>query len=151
MNNKMNYVGIPVSDLMCVDMPSSHILTEEGPLTEEEVPIFFNTLQASVSVWANFLARIATCPEGWADSRHEFIAMLRDGVEEVYSNDDPMQAWPLRQKLALMIDQFDQMCDEMARPFTGPATIRQFYHNLASRVRATFEYILNGGFDSECI
>ena len=35
MNDKMNYVGIPVSDLMCVDMPTAHILTDEGPLTEE--------------------------------------------------------------------------------------------------------------------
>ena len=141
----MNYVGIPVQDVMCIDMPEAYILTDEGPIMEEDVAVFFNTLQASVSVWANFLARIATCPEGWVDSRHEFIAMLRDGIEEVYSNDDPEESWPLRQRLALMIDQFDQMADEMARPFTGPQSIRQFYHNLASRVRATFEYIIEGG------
>jgi len=147
MSNKMNYVGIPVHDLMCIDMPEAHVLTEEGPLTEEEIPVFFNTLQASVSVWANFLSRIATCPDGWADARHEFIAMLRDGVEEVYSNDDPEEAWPMRQKLALMIDQFDKMADEMARPFTGPQSIRNFYLNLASRVRATFEYIIEGGYE----
>lgn len=147
MNNKMNYVGIPVSDLMCVDMPSAHILTDEGPIMEEDVAAFFNTLQASVSVWANFLSRIATCPDGWADSRHEFVAMLRDGIEEVYANDDPEEAWPLRQRTALMIDQFDQMADEMARPFTGPQSIRNFYLNLASRVRATFEYIIDGGIE----
>lgn len=145
--NKMNYIGIPVQDLMCIDMPTAHILTDEGPLSEEEVPIFFNTLQASVSVWASFLARIATCPDGWADSRHEFIAMMRETLEEVYSNDDPEESWPLRQRLALMIDQFDKMADEMARPFTGPQSIRQFYHNLASRVRATFEYIVEGGIE----
>jgi len=144
MNDKMNYVGIPVSDLMCVDMPTAHILTDEGPLTEEEVPIFFNTLQSSVEVWSNFLARIAKCPEGWADSRHEFIAMLRETLEEVYSNDDPEEVWPIRQKLALMVNQFDGMADEMARPFTGPTAIRHFYHNLASRVRATFEAITAG-------
>ena len=63
---------------------------------------------------------------------------------QVFQEDDPMLAWPLRQKLAMMIDQFDEMADEMARPFTGPPTIRDFYHNLASRVRATFEEIMNG-------
>ena len=141
---KMNYVGIPVADLMCVDLPSSHMLIEEGHLLIEELPEFINALQASVSVWANFLARIADCPVGWSDSRHEFVSMLGESLEEVYENDDPETAWPQRQKLALMIDQFDEMADEMARPFTGPHTIRQFYHNLASRVRATFEYILNG-------
>jgi|TARA_R100000479_G_C6375094_1_gene198679 hypothetical protein len=147
MSNKMNYVGIPVSDLMCVDMPSAHILTEEGYLKEDELATFFNTLQASLGVWANFLQRIATCPDGWADSRHEFVAMLRDAIEEAYTNDDPEEAWPIRQRLALMIDQFDGMCDEMARPFTGPQSIRHFYLNLASRVRATFEYILDGGVE----
>jgi len=141
---KTNYVGIPVADLMCIDIPQSHVLRDEGHLKIEELNTFFNALQSSVSVWANFLARIADCPSGWADSRHEFVAMLGESLEEAYDNDDPETAWPQRQKLAMMIDQFDQMADEMARPFTGPHTIRHFYHNLASRVRATFEYILMG-------
>lgn len=141
----MNYVGIPVADLMCLDMPSHTVLTDEGYITEDELPIFFNALQASVSVWSNFLARIADCPTGWSDSRHEFVSMLNETMQEVYENDDPETAWPVRRKLALMIDQFDDMADEMARPFTGPHTIRHFYHNLASRVRATFEHILSGG------
>jgi len=145
----MNYVGIPVADLMCLDLPSSQILTDEGHITQEELPVFINALHASVSVWSNFLARIADCPMGWSDSRHEFVVMLGEALEEVYENDDPETAWPQRQKLAMMIDQFDEMADEMARPFTGPHTIRHFYHNLASRVRATFEHILHGGENIE--
>lgn len=141
MNDKPSYVSIPVADLMCVDMPSAEILTQEGAIEEKDIATFFNTLQASVGVWVDLVARITPCPEGWADSRHEFIAMLRDTMEEAFSNDDPEQAWPIRQKLALMVDQFDKMADDMARPFTGPDDIHHFYHNLASRVRATFESI----------
>tara|TARA_R110002020_G_scaffold14091_1_gene50102 strand:+ start:13538 stop:13969 length:432 start_codon:yes stop_codon:yes gene_type:complete len=139
-----NYVGIPVSDLMCVDMPSAYLLQEEGALEMDEIPEFFNTVQAAVSVWADFLGRITHSRNDWAEPRHEFVSMLGEVLEEVYDNDDPVTAWPLRQKLALMIDQFDEMADEMARPFTGPETVRNFYHNLGSRVRATFELVLHG-------
>ena len=55
-----NYVGIPVADLMCVDMPSAHLLREEGALEMSEIPAFFNTVQAAVSVWADFLGRITS-------------------------------------------------------------------------------------------
>ena len=101
-------------------------------------------MQAAISVWSDFLSRITECPEGWAEPRHEFVSMLGEVMADVYNDDNPETAWPTRQKLATMIDQFDSMADEMARPFTGPTSVRDFYHNLASRVRATFEKILNG-------
>ena len=142
MNDKPTYVSVPVADLMCVEMPRAEILTEEGAIPEEDVITFFNTLQASVGVWVDLVGRIAPTPEGWADSRYEFVAMLRDTVEAVYENDDPEEAWPLRQRFALMVNQFDQFCDDMARPFTGPGEIHDFYHNLASRIRSTFESIV---------
>jgi hypothetical protein len=141
MTDKPTYVSIPIADLMCVDMPSAEVLTEEGAIHENDVSVFFNTLQASVSVWTDLVERITPCPDGWADSRHQFIALMRDVMEEAISNDDPEEAWPLRQRLALMVNQFDGMMDDMARPFTGPDNIRDFYHNMASRVRATFEEI----------
>ena len=141
---KQNFVGIPVSELMCVDLPTAYVLTDEGALSENELDVFFNTLQVSVGVWADFLTRITESPENWAQPRHEFVDMLQETMYQVFQEDDPMLAWPLRQKLAMMIDQFDEMADEMVRPFTGPHTIRDFYHNLASRVRATFEEIMNG-------
>ena len=140
----MNFVGIPVADLVGLDMPTVHLLHDDGALEMEDIPEFFNAVQAAISVWADFLGRITKCSDGWAAPRQEFVNMIADALLDVYEDDDPITAWPRRQQLALMIDQFDSMVDEMARPFTGPDSVRNFYHNLGSRVRATFELVLHG-------
>ena len=141
---RMDFVGIPINELMCTSSPSAHLLTADGALKEYEIGGFIDMLQSTISVWAEFLTRIADCPVGWADSRLEFVDMMGETLLDAYQDDDPITAWPTRQRLSTMVDQFDAMADEMARPFTGPHTIRHFYHNLASRVRATFELIMRG-------
>ena len=64
--------------------------------------------------------------------------------DDVLAEDDPMEAWKVRKNLRIGLDALDVVVASMAQVFHAPRSLHEFYYNLASRLRATYDYIIGG-------
>lgn len=136
---------VPVSMLTCADMKGHEILRYYGPLSEDEMAHYFEMLRDVFDRWFHAVGYLG--PAVYINYLKD--RSLLDNIEtqfgEVMEEDDPVKAWRVRRDLQSMLDGLDRVVAEMAQVFHAPPSLHEFYYNLASRLRATYDYITDSG------
>jgi len=135
---------VPVNMLTCSDMAGHQLLRIYGPLADEEVSLYFDLLRMTFDRWFEAVGYIG--PAVYANYLHnrELLGAIQNLFDEVLEEDDPMKAWKVRKELRMALDALDVVVASMAQVFHAPRTLHDFYYNLASRLRATYDYIIEG-------
>ncbi len=134
----MRGLRIPMNILLAYGTPYTHLLHGEGPLEDDEIEPFFDGVHECVSRWIHYLQQQIRNPE--IESYSMSVENLYDCFVELLEEDGP-DVFALRNVTYHALIDFEHLCSDMARCFSHPPRIKNFYHNLASRARATFEYL----------
>ena len=134
----MRGIRVPMNILLAYGMPYTHLLHGNGPLEDDEIEPFFDGVLDCVSRWTHYLQQQV------ADTRTEGYLLPVENMMDCLislSMEDGPEVFALRGVAYHALIDFEHLCSDMARCFTHPPRIKDFYYNLASRTRATFEYL----------
>ena len=132
---------IHTSLLTCENRPDSGLLRTYGPLTEDEMTRYFELLHDVLNCWYDTVGQFA--PPDHIDyvGYQKLLNLMKQQFEKVVEEDEPTAAYKERKVLRGLLAKFDSVTEEMAMPFTGPRSIREFYINLSARLNYTYDYI----------
>ncbi len=135
---------VPVNLLTCSDIQGHQLLRTYGPLAHEEVSLYFDLLRKAFDRWFEAVGHIGPAVYANYLNNRELIGDIQDLFDDVLAEDDPMEAWKVRKNLRIGLDALDVIVANMAQVFHAPRSLHEFYYNLASRLRATYDYIIGG-------
>jgi hypothetical protein len=135
---------VPMNVLTCSDIEGHQLLHFYGPLAHQEVSLYFDLLQMTFDRWYEVVGHIGPAVYANYSQNKELLGDIQDLFDEVLEEDDPMQAWKVRKELRMHLDALDVVVANMAQVFHAPRLLHEFYYNLASRLRATYDYIIGG-------
>ena len=137
---------VPMSALTGEGEPFYTILTGEGPVKFTYWGVFFSGFEEIVNRWYNVAGKL--CP-GIYSQYHTHLGLVKDMCEQFYRvRDCDDEGFVIeRQVLNEILNAIDMMIDKLASAFEGPSSLREFYFNLSSRARATFEELIGGDCD----
>ena len=135
---------VPVNKLTCSDMQGHQLLRTYGPLAHEEVSLYFDLLRMTFDRWFEAVGYIGPAVYANYLQNRELVSSIQDLFDEVMEEDDPMEAWKVRKELRMCLDALDIIVASMAQVFHAPRSLHEFYYNLASRLRATYDYMIEG-------
>ena len=136
-------VETPVSELICFDMKMSSILRDSGPIHAKEMPFFLSLLDDVVNRWYGAIGQMN---QKIYSSYHEdvgLIASLRFSFDKFLRCDDE-NTFVIRKELYEICHAVIKIVDKMANVFSGPVELKDFYHNINSRLLGTLEAIPEG-------
>jgi hypothetical protein len=142
-HDKLSTVETPVSELLCADLKMSSILRDSGPLHAKEMPFFMSLLDDVINRWYSAIGQMN---KGIYSSYHEDIGLvstLRFTFDKFLRCDDE-GTFPIRKELYDVCHLVIKVIDKMANVFSGPDELRDFYHNISSRLLGTLESIPEG-------
>ena len=118
-------------------------LIGEGPLKYSEWECFFAGFEEALNRWYNVAGSL--CPGVYAQY-HSHVGLVRDLRAQFFRVEacDDEGFMIERNVLHEILNAVDAMIDKLAGAFEGPSELREFYFNLSSRSRATFEELLGG-------
>tara|TARA_R110002020_G_scaffold152674_2_gene330448 strand:+ start:8681 stop:9103 length:423 start_codon:yes stop_codon:yes gene_type:complete len=135
---------VPVNLLTCSDMKGHQLLRTYGPLADDEVSLYFDLLRMAFDRWFEAVGYIGPGVYTNYLQNCELVEAIENLFDEVLEEDDPMEAWKVRKNLRMGLDALDVIVANMAQVFHAPRSLHEFYYNLASRLRATYDYIIGG-------
>ena len=141
----MKSIQVPMNVLLAYGTPYTPLLHGKGKLKENEIELFFDGVHECVERWLYYLNQ-QILNESLALSFHRPVENLRENLLKLV-DDDEESVFQTRKNAHHAIIEFEHLCTDMARSFTHPPRIKDFYHNLASRSRSTLEYLADGGFE----
>ena len=136
---------IPVGELLVLSNPSASCLHNFGAIRDENIPIFFRGMHDVVEVWLRYLRRSLGYGNNWMRERHDIVEEIGCGLMMLVEEDEPEVVFPVRAELVRDLVEFDELCSEMASCFRHDDRVKDFYLNLTSRVRSTFERLVGEG------
>lgn len=139
----MRPIHVPMNILLAYGTPYTHVLHGKGALDDADISLFFDGVQECVNRWAHYLSQQVI------EGSHEMdfnspVSFLHNRMLDLTEEDGP-EVFNLRRDVHHAILDFEHLCTDMARSFSHPPRIKDFYHNLGSRARATFERLTEGG------
>ena len=135
---------VPVNMLTCSDIEGHQLLHTYGPLAHQEVSLYFDLLRMAFDRWFEAVGYIGPAVYTNYLQNRELVDAVQNLFDEVLEEDDPMEAWKVRKDLRMGLDALDVIVASMAQVFHAPRSLHEFYYNLASRLRATYDYIIGG-------
>jgi hypothetical protein len=139
-HDNLSTVETPVSELLCTDMKMSSILRDSGPLHAKEMPFFLTLLDDVINRW---YSAIGPMNKGIYSSYHEdvgLVSTLRFTFDKFLICDDE-ETFVIRKELYDICHSVIKVIDKMANVFSGPVELKDFYHNISSRLLGTLESI----------
>ena len=135
------YILIPMAELMCKDLPDSGILLGKGEMRPDRLPLFFSLVGEVFDRWHRLMGAMA--PVIYSQY-HTLLGRIRDLEQQMERiiDDDDENFFIHRSELGEMLTGFEQLMDHLADAFKSPRDLRNFYFNIASRLRSTAEAML---------
>ena len=137
----MKGVHVPMNILLAYGTPFTHILHGSGALDDDEIGPFFDGVNECVSRWLHYLNQQINYTE--TQSFYGPVEDFRSNLLDL-TYEDGWDTFEIRDKARHSLIEFEHICSDMARSFTHPPRVKEFYHNLASRGRATLERLVEG-------
>jgi hypothetical protein len=141
----MRAIHVPMNVLLAYGTPYTPLLHGRGKLRENEIDMFFDGVHECVERWLYYLNQ-QIMAEPMSLPYHAPVENLRESLLKL-TNDDGESVFETRKEAHHAIIEFEHLCTDMARSFTHPPRIKDFYHNLASRTRSTLEYLTDGDIE----
>ncbi len=135
---------VPMNVLTCSDLEGHQLLRTYGPLAHEEVSLYFDLLRNAFDRWYEVVSHIGPAVYANYFQNKELLGDIQNLFDAMLEEDDPMEAWKVRKELRMNLDSLDVIVASMAQVFHAPRQLHEFYYNLASRLRATYDYIIGG-------
>tara|TARA_A100001391_G_scaffold203170_1_gene194779 strand:- start:970 stop:1398 length:429 start_codon:yes stop_codon:yes gene_type:complete len=139
--SKDAYILIPTRALMCEDVPHGRILHGKGEMHPDRLPIFFSLVEEAFERWHKVMGDMAPAIYSQYHTLLGRIRDLQNQIERVLESDDE-SFFEHRNELGEMLCGFDSLMDHFANAFKSPSNLRNFYFNIASRLRSTVEAVL---------
>ena len=133
-----------MSILMALGTPYATVLHGSGPLESDELDNFFEGIHECCERWLQYLQLHVGDVSSRYDA-HSPTKTLYIHLKDMYENDD-WTVFESRSKARTALLGFEHLCSDMARSFSHPPRVKEFYHNLSSRARCTFESLVEGEF-----
>ena len=127
--------------LLAYGTPYTHLLHGVGALEDDEIAPFFDGAHECVGRWLHYLNQQVENPQ--SKTFHEPVDDLRSNLLDLL-HEDGWETFEIRDKARHSLIEFEHLCSDMARSFAHPPRVKEFYHNLASRGRATLERLVEG-------
>lgn len=143
MDTEQGYIFVPVTSLMCEDVPHNEVFIKMGAMGYDELQTFFALLPIMLGRWYDAIAHLAPSIRERYDEAEQLIGDLHVAFVEVLEDDGP-DAFDKRAVLRDEMERFSYMIENLAGAFTGPSELREFYFNINSRLMATSEAIMRG-------
>ena len=140
------YIYISVGLLMGVNQPKYELMVNEGIIPLKSLDDFFDGVQDSFERWYSIAGTMAPGIYSKYHTHSGMIEDIRNQFHKVLDIDDGT-AFTERFVLLSMLDAFDAVMDLLAGVFTGPPELIEYYFNISSRLRLTFDNIINGGYN----
>jgi len=138
----MKAIHVPMNVLLAYGTPYTPFLHGKDKLKPEEIEIFFDGVHECVERWLYYLNQ-QFIAEPIHLPYHAPVENLRESLLSLMEVDDE-SVFQVRKQAHHAIIEFEHLCTDMARSFTHPPRIKDFYHNLASRSRSTLESLTDG-------
>ena len=137
----MKGVHVPMNILLAYGTPFTHLLHGSGALEDDELVPFYDGGLECVSRWLHYLNQQVENPQ--MQSFYTPVENLRSDLLDLI-HEDGWDTFEIRDRARHALIEFEHICSDMARSFTHPPRVKEFYHNLASRSRATLERLVEG-------
>jgi hypothetical protein len=133
--------NVPMNILLAYGTPFTYLLHGDGSLKSDEIEPFFDGTHECVGRWLHYLNQQIDSVD--KSHFHHPVETLKDSLMGLVFEDGE-KVFEMREKASHDLLNFEHICSDMARCFTHPPKVKDFYHNLANRARLTFEYLTEG-------
>ena len=129
-------MSVPVPDLLQMTHPGYRYVNRSHILKEKDIPTFLDFCRRLIERFEHYGDLSITPPDYFPSFSLHF--------QILFESDEPQEFLESRNMVIGFLEEFDMVVDNMQRAFTANPRICDFYKDVASTLRQTFEHHIMG-------